>query len=369
MPARHPPPITIEVLPAGFGDSLLVSCPVGRRTWRMLIDTGPDESYPALRERLLAIRPGRDGRRRIDLFVVSHIDHDHIGGAAQLLADEELKLRIDDVWFNAPPRPRTRGVAEGQQLAELLGARGAGALPWNEAWKGEAVVTAAAAGGTVVQPAPSLPRLTVLSPTPTQLEDLYKVWARELERLRRKEREAAEEEPSERRTRSGALDLQALADKRTSNDRAVPNGSSIALLIEHGGASALLCADAFPDVLVAQLKALAAGRGLQNLAVDLVKLSHHGSRANVTQALVVAAPARHYVVSTNNAYFRHPNDEAMARVITGVQAPVLWFNHDTEHNRRWDDEALKTRHGYEVRFPEQPGQGVVVELGGEPGAR
>ena len=43
--------ITLEVLPAGYGDCLLISCPVGRRTWRMLVDTGPDECYPGLRSR------------------------------------------------------------------------------------------------------------------------------------------------------------------------------------------------------------------------------------------------------------------------------------------------------------------------------
>ncbi|MBK8864097.1 MAG: hypothetical protein IPN37_08790 [Betaproteobacteria bacterium] len=52
-----PPAVALEVLPAGFGDCLLVSCPVGRSTWRMLVDTGPDETYLTLRRRLLQI-PG-----------------------------------------------------------------------------------------------------------------------------------------------------------------------------------------------------------------------------------------------------------------------------------------------------------------------
>jgi phosphoribosyl 1,2-cyclic phosphodiesterase len=76
------PAITIEVLPAGFGDCLLVSCAVGRDTWRLLTDTGPDETYPALRTRLLTIPPDGEGHRHIDLFVVTHIDQDHIGGRA-----------------------------------------------------------------------------------------------------------------------------------------------------------------------------------------------------------------------------------------------------------------------------------------------
>jgi hypothetical protein len=33
--------ITLEVLPAGYGDALLVTCPLRRSAWRMLVDTGP----------------------------------------------------------------------------------------------------------------------------------------------------------------------------------------------------------------------------------------------------------------------------------------------------------------------------------------
>ena len=110
--------IRLEVLPAAYGDCLLIECPVSKRTWRMLVDTGPDDTYPVLRTRLAAIAANADGRRLIDLFVVTHIDHDHIGGASRLLADRSLKLNFCDVWFNAPGERRVRGVKEGQALAE-----------------------------------------------------------------------------------------------------------------------------------------------------------------------------------------------------------------------------------------------------------
>lgn len=164
------PAITLEVLPAGFGDCLLVSCPVGPSTWRMLVDTGPDETYPALRRRLLEIPVGADGKRHIDLFVVSHIDHDHIGGASLLLGDDDLALSFGDIWFNAPPVPRLRGVAEGQSLSDILGTEHR-ALPWNVAWSGKLVCTPAAGGGVELV-GPGLPKLTLLSPTPDRLTDL-----------------------------------------------------------------------------------------------------------------------------------------------------------------------------------------------------
>ena len=352
------PVITLEVLPAGFGDCLLVSCPVGRSTWRMLVDTGPDETYPALRRRLLQIPCGAEGKRHIDLLVVSHIDHDHIGGARLLLGDDDLGLSFTDIWFNAPPTPRVRGVGEGQSLADVLGA-GHRALPWNVAWSGQPVSTPAEGGGVELT-GPGLPKVTLLSPTPDRLRDLYKVWAKELERLRRKERDRAE--PDAPVTRGGLPSLEALAARVTPTDKAVPNGSSIAMLLEHRGASVLLSADAFPTVLVPALAALAKRRGIAGpLPIDVVKLSHHGSRANVTQDLLRAVDAEHFVFSTNNAYFKHPNAEAVARVIVGCRKPTLWFSHDTPSNRQWGTPDLMAKHGHVARYPEGD-FGVTIEL-------
>ena len=353
-----PPAIALEVLPAGFGDCLLLSCPVGRSTWRMLVDTGPDETYPALRRRLLQIPRGTDGKRHIDLFVVSHIDHDHIGGARLLLDDGALGLSFGDIWFNAPSGPRSRGVAEGQSLADILGG-GDRALPWNLAWAGQPVSTPAEGGGVELT-GPGLPKVTLLSPTPDRLRDIYKVWAKELKRLRRKESDLAE--PERPATRGTAPSIEELAARVTPTDKAAPNGSSIAMLLEHRGASVLLSADAFPTVLVPALAALARRRGLAGpVPVDAVKLSHHGSRANVTQDLLRAVDARHFIFSTNNSYFRHPNAEAVARVIVGGRKPTLWFNYDTPLNRQWGVPELMARHGHVARYP-QGDVGVTIEL-------
>ena len=142
----------------------------------------------------------------------------------------------------------------------------------------------------------------------------------------------------------------------------VPNGSSIAMLLEHKGASVLLSADAFPTVLVPALEALAKRRGIAGpMSIDVVKLSHHGSRANVTQDLLRAVDARHFVFSTNNSYFRHPNAEAVARVIVGGSKPTLWFNYDTPSNRQWGAPDLMARHGHVARYPEGDA-GVTIEL-------
>jgi len=70
--------IRIEALPARLGDCLLVEClrPSGP-PWRMLVDGGPPDTWPLLRNRLSSLPPSSAG---IDVAVVTHVDSDHIGG-------------------------------------------------------------------------------------------------------------------------------------------------------------------------------------------------------------------------------------------------------------------------------------------------
>lgn len=361
-----PPAVTLEVLPAGYGDCLLVTCPVGRRNWRLLVDTGPDETYPALKSRLAQIPPDSRGQRRIDLFIVSHIDHDHIGGAALLLRDRDLNLSFGDIWFNAPPRPKARGVAEGAGLAALLGAPGA-ELPWNLAFAAETVCTAGDADTVEVRRKRGEPRITLLSPTPARLEALWKVWDRELERLRKKQHSEEKAQARARPRGLGVSTLEELAARDTRLDKAEPNGSSIAVLLEHRGVSVLLGADAFATVLAPALARLAQKRGSTGpLLVDAFKLSHHGSSANVTKELFAAVQAKHYVVSTNGAIFDHPDDEAVARTILfGGLGACLWFNYRNPRKSRWSDPATVSQYGIAVKLPDEAkAGGVTIELPG-----
>jgi beta-lactamase superfamily II metal-dependent hydrolase len=354
--------ITVEVLPAGYGDCLVLSCPVKGGVWRLLVDTGPDEAWPRLRARLAALPPSREGKRHIDLAVISHIDHDHIGAARLLFADRELRLSFGDIWFNARPHTATRGVAEGEGLASLLG-DAARALPWNRAFAGNPVVTPGLGQFVELPAAPATPSITVLSPEPVALAKLAKTWDKELARLKRREQD---EEPL---LRSGSdarfPDLEALAGVVSPTDKAPANGSSIAILVEHRGASIVLAADAFAPVLEPALRSLAEKRGVgAALRVDAFKISHHGSRANLTAGLLTAVTADHYIVSTNNAVFGLPNDEALARIVlNGGHMPTLWFNYRTEMNARWADPELQSRHRFMVRLPPQGEEGITLVLG------
>lgn len=77
--------VTPAVLPAGYGDCLLIQCPVGERTWRMLADTVSDETLAQLKAGLAALPFDADGKRDIDLFIEPRFDHDRTGGVGLLL--------------------------------------------------------------------------------------------------------------------------------------------------------------------------------------------------------------------------------------------------------------------------------------------
>jgi beta-lactamase superfamily II metal-dependent hydrolase len=348
--------ITVEVLPAGYGDCLLVSCPVPGGTWRLLFDAGPDETWPVLRERLSKIPADAQGRRHIDLAVISHIDHDHIGAARYLFADDLPGLSFGDIWFNGRHHLE-RGVAEGESLSELLSAPHRD-LPWNAAFNGGPVVTPGDGKHIELKAPARHPRITLLSPTPKRLVRLAAVWDSELEKLKRRESntEAEHERASE------FPNLKALAAHKSRKDRSPANGSSIAALLEHGGASVLLAADAFPTVLGSALLGLAKHREITlPLPVDVFKLSHHGSRANLMHELLGVVRAQHYVVSTDNTRFGHPNDETLARVVLyGGAAPVLCFNYATQQNLRWSSQSLQQKHGFTTRFPGKGERGLIV---------
>ncbi len=363
--------IRIEMLPARLGDCLLVEClrPDGT-AWRMLVDGGPPDTWPLLEARLRRL-PAAD--RRLDVVVVTHIDSDHIGGMVPFFASD-LVADVGDVWFNgrthlgAAGRPRS--VLQGESVvAALLGPGGAGgeqggdgapSLPWNQAFGGGPVLTPAT--GTREAAVAGGPRVTVLSPPEPRLDALRTSWTTFLQRaLDGRDRDLG----SPPDVLAPLDDLRALAVTRAPVDASIPNGSSIALLVEHRGASLVLGADAFGPVLAAGLRAVATARGLPALPVDAVKLPHHGSKSNVVASLVAAAPARHYLVSTNGDTFHHPDDAALARVVVGAPPGVtLGFNYRNARTQRWGAPALIARYGYAADYP-SPGAedaGYALEL-------
>jgi beta-lactamase superfamily II metal-dependent hydrolase len=367
--------LTLELLPAGCGDCLILRYAHEGRSYRVLIDGGTAASYPALRARLSG-----ESRPHFDLIVVTHVDVDHIGGVLELLRDESLGVTYGDLWFNGFSHMKpfladalgTSGSAmpgrAGQARDDLLGPAQGEALAtlaragcWNVAFHG---------GPIVVPDSGALPRLelpgglvlTLLSPTPVTLQKMALVWSREVR--------AVEEELSqpalpgkEAVDRLGGLDVKALAAEPVQRDDAPANGSSIALLAELGPHACLLAADAWPHVLAATLQRLLRERGLRRLPLSAVKLPHHGSKRNVTREWLDLVECSDFLISTDGTRFRHPDAQAVARLISEQRDVRLYFNTASPSALRWRSESLQLRYRFTPVYPDSEGKPLVLTLG------
>jgi hypothetical protein len=115
----------------------------------------------------------------------------------------------------------------------------------------------------------------------------------------------------------------------------------------------------------AQLPTTGPNEKVPPLKVDVFKLPHHGSRANVTLELLDLVKAHHYITSTSGRRFKHPDEEAMARVITRGRpttnvTPTLWFNYSTVTTSPWMQPALAEEYRYRVAGPTSTGSGVSI---------
>ena len=369
----------IDLLPAEYGDAIWLEYGQRRRIHRLLIDCGTTAVYPRIRERILALP---EGQRHFELLVVTHVDLDHIGGALALLRDSaSLGVSFGEIWFNGymhlsaggtvPPAAAddTLGPLQGEELSDLIVANGR--QRWNAVVQGGALVVPADGPLPLLASLPGGMRLTLLSPRQEQLTALRPVWDAACRKAgivpgivaaddsRRLEEGDAEPESDDL---LGDPDPEQLAARPYRPDRARPNGSSIALLAEYGGRRALLTGDAYAEVLLASLARLPGNAG-GRFAVDACKLSHHGSRGNTSSELVRALQCRNWLVSSNGKQFRHPDGEAIARVLrdSGGNAR-LHFNYRSEFNEMWSSTALQRRYRYSTSYPAGDAAGVQLEL-------
>jgi len=109
--------LSVTLLPAGQGDSVLIEYGDAQRLRRILVDGGPVRSYQGISGQLSKIGPDL---RSFDLLVMTHVDADHIEGIIKLVNDADLSVEIGEVWFNGYqqlPPDDTLGPAQGEILS------------------------------------------------------------------------------------------------------------------------------------------------------------------------------------------------------------------------------------------------------------
>jgi hypothetical protein len=122
-------------------------------------------------------------------------------------------------------------------------------------------------------------------------------------------------------------DLKSLSEKPFSEDISVTNISSLSFLIEYDGKRMLFSGDAIPSDIVQTLSDM--GYSKQNkLKIDVLKVSHHGSRNNTSTELLEMVECKKFLISTDGTRYGHPDKETLARIIYMQDCPELIVNYD-----------------------------------------
>ena len=360
----------IEMLPAKQGDALWIEYGTQENTRRILIDGGPIGAYEALDEKLKKLP---DSDKGVELMVISHVDTDHIEGIIRVLAAKRDRwpLMPKDVWFNGWDhivQSETLGGREGDFLSALISRRAPN--EWNKAFNKQAVI---------VEPDKPLPvktlkdgmKLTLLSPSHQKLKDMAAKWTKDVQKYKLEpgDLETAWEqlvEMKKYRVVDGVLggtdDLTKRLTKQLKTDQSKANGTSIAFLAEFEGKSCLFLADAHTDVICESIKKLIPAEK-ERLKVDAVKISHHGSRHNISEDLMKLIDAKHILISTDGSIHEHPDKPAIEAVLQwSVRKPTLWFNYRSKQNAPWAKASRNRGESYTACYPEEGSEGIVVEL-------
>jgi hypothetical protein len=396
----NPTQLSIEMFPASHGDAFLVRAFADDgSSINVLVDSGLETTYREhIKPRLQQL--AREGSE-LRTFVITHIDADHIDGAIELIADNgdsssPTIIPIRDVWHNsyrhlplagrAPtpdevarvlaqvPNARTRkgediSARQGSTLAARLAKHN---YPWNAAFNGAAVVV----GGEFPQiELGNGLRLTLLSPTSQQLQRLGRLWRKELvamglpqdlldsaafesafEEIATVESEREESEDEEAAISATSL-LRAPDPATFTEDRSITNASSIAFLLEYGSRSALFLGDALPTVIATQLSKLWSGNRRD---VDVIKVSHHGSKRSTSPLLMSCFRARHALISTDGSKHDHPDLETLLWIAADQPEITLHFNYETPAAERMRSAEIRSIYKYSLEIGDGRSPSIIT---------
>jgi hypothetical protein len=358
--------VELTFLDARQGDAIWVRWGEGRQ---LLVDMGTSGTGRALADRFRALP---EDQRAFELLVVTHVDTDHIGGVLTGLVDpaEPVPVTFADVWFNGWDHLNGLVAADERSALEPMGGvQGELLTTWlrDHAWN-DAFGRAAAIRSETMLPRVELPdglTVTVLAPVQQRLTELVPEWqlavAAALEKGTLTDVSPGLEPmgPSTAPILESALDLALLSEDPFKVDHSLANAASIAVVLEHDGKRALLTGDATASELLGGLALFGAG---DRVPLDLVKLPHHGSRNNVSRALVQAVDCPLWVFSSDGTTFRHPDAVAVSRVVRDSGSePHLVFNVPSTFNQWWERPEWQDLFGYTTTYGVEH-DGVTVAL-------
>lgn len=342
----------INFLKAFNGDAIHISYTYNERNINIVIDSGSKKAYeertknkkPPRKEIVIdgdfkkLIKKLKDNNEIINLLIITHVDDDHIGGVLEWMKSKEFdSSMIEKVWFNSGQlineyfnknlendnkqyftiddfNSVKTSIPDGVSFEDKITIYGI----WDRK-----IIKA----GDIYEEFGA--KFLILSPTERNLARLLTKWKKE--------------KPSSIKTsESENLEYQEtlkelLKKDKNSYDSSKHNGSSIAFILEREDKSFLFLGDCLHRTILKSLKKLK----IDSIKVDIVKVSHHGSRHNTSNRLLKKIDCNKYIISTDGSRHNHPNKVTFARIIKHNPNCEIYLNYICLKDKIFNDEDYK----------------------------
>jgi len=348
----------VTLLPASYGDSILINYGLADDLKYILIDGGP---YYALKDIGDSIKLHAPQLKEIELLIVTHIDADHIDGIIRMLHQGKLPFTIKEVWFNGYGQIKIfkeddghlLGYKQGEYLSALIEHK---QVVHNKThFEGKAISIKDSASPICIKLAGGF-KILLLGPDETTLAEFAKNWEKESTNIADIDAWLKSLESNPRYTDRALLGEDSIADLqayKATKDNSLENRTSIAFIGVYGGRSCLFAGDKPNDAMLSVIQSLLDKRKIkkEQLQLDAWKVAHHGSRKSTLYTLMQKLSAPKLLISSDGKYYGFPNEDTIAKFLKFNQRPLtFYFNYRHAKNTRWDDDELRDAYMYKTEY-------------------
>lgn len=323
----------INFLKAFNGDAIWISFMENKDPRNIIMDGGIGDTYEnRLRKKgdlFKVIEKIKIANQCIDLLVLTHFDDDHIGGLLRWMnKDKDAPKLIKKVWFNS-----------GKEIAKKLNIKVNKDLNIEIKEGADDYYTSTKQGiafedylskntlwdGKIIKQDNEIDifglKFKILSPSMKKLERLLKLYKKEEDYF------TSGGEYDFAKSLKDFIDEESEPKFNFKEDDSVPNGSSIAFIMEYNRKNFLFLGDAHPTEIIDGLKLFGFDKN-NPLKIDLMKISHHGSKYNTNLELLEIVKTNDYLISTNGTKHGLPNKRTISRIIKNNPNAIIHFNYE-----------------------------------------
>jgi beta-lactamase superfamily II metal-dependent hydrolase len=295
----------LNILKAHHGDCCVIeSCGADDEPYIILIDGGPTENFKT------SLVHDLEQYKKIDLIILTHIDRDHIGGLLEYLNSSIAdRHEFDKIIINAPNLLMVnKGVTQinmddGVKFEKML----------NKKRPEIKVISEIISETNIDKFLPEGTSIKIFSPNKIALEKLYSNWPKKEETDN--DTQVSAEVKNSKYFDISFNELALNKDVKKSISTDFVNASSIAFSIKTDNFHGLFMGDAHSSIITESLTKFYPDN--TPIVFDYIKLSHHGSRYNISNAFLDKIICFNYIISTNGGAGRskHPDRETIAKIV------------------------------------------------------